>query len=790
MNDVIGWIEEHLDVRSWDGPEASVCCPFHDDQNPSANVNSDKAVWFCHKCNRGGKLSDLAKEAGFPPPPLNGRGKLGLGVEVCRYDYRDSEGRLSYQNVRFEPKGFRPYDPDAPAGAPEKEKWTHGGKERIPYHLPELLRAIEKGVPIWITEGEKDANNLQKLGQAATCNDGGWSAGMKYWRGFIEKYFKPGLRIVLCPDADVPGMKLMRHLGRLFILAGCRVKLIDFGFTVRKEHGEDVSDWLKAHTKEDLVQLVSSMPLLKQEDTEEISIEEEIESEVAEGKRKKQADKAIELASVCEYFHDEDIAYARLHINDHYENWKVRSKEFKTWLRRQFYIKEESSIGSQALEDALGVLEGKALFEGPQTTVHIRIAGDDSTIWVDLADKHWRAIRITGKEWTVDPDPPVRFRRAPGMESLPAPEDGGNLDTHLEPYLNMSADDKKLFISCLVAAFRPTGPYPVLGIHGEQGSAKSTAARMFRKLVDPNTASLRSMPREERDMVIAAQNGWIVNFDNLSHLPVWISDALCRIATGSGFGTRQLYTDDSEILFKAQRPVVINGIEDLATRGDLLDRSVLVNCIPLEEKQRISEKDFFKQFEDAKPRILGCLFNAVSTAIKNLPTIKVDSLPRMADFSEWMIAAEPALNWPEGTFLRVYRANRADANLLALEANPIVPVLIKHLEEVGGSWSGTASDLLQALEAQVGDRVLKARYWPKSARALSANIRRVAPNLRNSGMEVHLPEKNDKPKVFRLKLSTCGFASFAGKSGAEVPANPAKSQSFTSSLKTSEELLV
>ena len=130
------------------------------------------------------------------------------------------------------------------------------------------------------------------------------------------------------------------------------------------------------------------------------------------------------------------------------------------------------------------------------------------------------------------------------MEPLPYPVKGERLSVRLDCFLNMDEGDRKLFTACLLAAFRPKGPYPVLGIHGEQGSAKSTAARIFRTLVDPNTADLRSMPREERDLVIAARNGWCVNFDNLSHLPNWVSDALCRIATGSGFGVRQLYSDD------------------------------------------------------------------------------------------------------------------------------------------------------------------------------------------------------------------------------------------------------
>src|SRR5262249_30177683 len=134
--------------------------------------------------------------------------------------------------------------------------------------------------------------------------------------------------------------------------------------------------------------------------------------------------------------------------------------------------------------------------------------------------------------------------------------------------------DWRLVVSWLLAALRPVGPYPVLVVYGEQGSAKSSLVRVLRALVDPNTAALRRPPREERDLVIAATNGWLIALDNLSHLPDWLSDGLCCLATGSGFATRELYTDADEAIFAARRPVVLNGIEEVATRGDLLDRAI------------------------------------------------------------------------------------------------------------------------------------------------------------------------------------------------------------------------
>ena len=114
---------------------------------------------------------------------------------------------------------------------------------------------------------------------------------------------------------------------------------------------------------------------------------------------------------------------------------------------------------------------------------------------------------------------PVRFRRAPGMLALPAPVDGGSINS-LRPFLNLKNEhDFVLVVHWILAALRGEGPYPVLALAGEQGSAKSTTTKIIRSLVDPNVASLRSTPREERDLFISANNAFVLALDNVSGLP-------------------------------------------------------------------------------------------------------------------------------------------------------------------------------------------------------------------------------------------------------------------------------
>src|SRR5262249_44085160 len=211
---------------------------------------------------------------------------------------------------------------------------------------------------------------------------------------------------------------------------------------------------------------------------------------------------------------------------------------FRSWLSRLFYQTQHKTPGGQALADALNVLDGLALHDGPSFPTHLRVAGFDGKIYLDLADAEWRAVEIDAAGWRVVQEPPVRFRRPKGMRPLPEPVRGGSLE-ELRPLVNVRDEANWLvLVGWLAGAVPGRGPYPVLALAGEQGTAKTTLGRLMRRLLDPSVTMLRSDPRDARDLMIAAHNGWLVGYDNLSDLPGWLSDALCRLATGGGFGTR------------------------------------------------------------------------------------------------------------------------------------------------------------------------------------------------------------------------------------------------------------
>ncbi|HKC63803.1 MAG TPA: DUF3854 domain-containing protein, partial [Pyrinomonadaceae bacterium] len=484
--------------------------------------------------------------------------------------------------------------------------------------------------------------------------------------------------------------------------------------------------------------------------------------------RKSQATILVELAQDAELFHTEDFKpFATITVGSHRETWPLDSRGFRDYIARLFYDSQDSAPSSQAIQEAIGVLQGVARFKGEMRDVYTRLAEHEGAIYLDLCDENWRVVQITRDGWKVADESPVKFRRTRGMLPLPEPTRGNGLSL-LRSLVNVTDHDWPLVLAWLVTTFRPNRPFPVLALHGEQGSAKSTAARILRALVDPNKAALRSEPRDERDLMIAATNGWLVALDNLSRVQTWLSDGLCRLATGGGFATRELYANDEEVLFDAMRPVLLNGIEELATRSDLLDRAIILNLPTITEDRRRSERDVWGEFEQARPAILGALLDAVSHALRNLENVRIERLPRMADFALWATAAEEALGLPLGAFMAAYTGNREAANDLALEASPVVPAVIAFVEREK-LWTGSATELLKELNALAGDEAQKQQGWPKRGNILSGILRRLAPNLRNAGVGFSRLNRSGHKGSRQIQLEqTCILSSASSASSARV----------------------
>jgi hypothetical protein len=429
---------------------------------------------------------------------------------------------------------------------------------------------------------------------------------------------------------------------------------------------------------------------------------------------------------------------------------RLDSGAFRAWVSLVSRAAIGQSVNSSAIDEARLALQGLALYERPEKPVHVRVAEHEGVLYLDLGDDAGTCIECKAGGWTEIAQPPVKFLRPSGFRPLRRPVRGGSVN-ELRPFVNVSGDESfSLLLAWLVGGLRPGRPFPILAFQGEQGTAKTTAARVARRLIDPNVADVRSPPRCEDDLMVMAHNSHVVSVDNLSGMPPWLSDAFCRIATGGGLSKRAHYENADEVIVEALRPTILNGIDDIAGRADLAERSIVLTLEPIKKRQ--DEATFWAAFDEAAPRILGALLDAVCCALTNIEQVKIEELPRMADFAKWATAAEPALGLESGTVLRAYTENLAGAATVALEASPVA-VAVRRFVAGRGSWEGTAEELLATLNRLVSLETMTARGWPKDGSHLSGALRRAAVPLRAGGVHIEFTTTGrgkDKQRIVKL----------------------------------------
>ena len=321
------------------------------------------------------------------------------------------------------------------------------------------------------------------------------------------------------------------------------------------------------------------------------------------------------------------------------------------------------------------------------------------------------------------------------MDALPMPAEGGDIET-LRSFVNLESDKHfALIVAFLLASLYPSGPYPILVLNGEQGSGKSTLARVLRQLVDPNRADTRQPPSNDDALLVAADNGWMLNFDNLSSVSAWLSDALCRISTGAGFSRRRLFTNTDEVIVNVSRPVIINGIPDLATHSDLAARMLFVELPTISPENRRTESEYWNDFRTAAPGILGALLTGVAAVLKGQDQVRLEGNPRMADFARRAVAGLPAVGLDTDQFLDVYASSRDQARVALADSDPVAIAVVRIVNDGGGTWEGTSADLLLEFDRLMSDEPIF-RVLPRSPSAIGVRVRRLSQSLPVIGIGV------------------------------------------------------
>lgn len=447
----------------------------------------------------------------------------------------------------------------------------------------------------------------------------------------------------------------------------------------------------------------------------------------------------IDFVDKKDLFHTPDkIPYADIKIGGVRHTCKIDSREFREWLHERYYRENGDSPGTEAIQNALNTIKGRARIEGDERPVFLRVGRCNDKHYLDLCDSQWRAVEIDSEGWRVVESHllPLRFRRTSNMKALPYPVRGGDINA-LQEFLNVSSThDLALVSNWALATLLEQQNYPILVVQGGQGASKTTFCKILRALLDPNCVPLRTLPRNKDDLFTACNNNHIICFDNVADLHKEMSHNFCQIATGGGMGKRKQRADEDEVAFQVSRPILLNGLGNITPREDLASRTICIQLDSIADENYLSLTDLWKSFDVEHPRLLGALLDAMSAALKYLPKTKVSRGSRMKDFCEFSVASESAFPWKSGTFEAAYAENRGRVIESNVDNN-VTADAVRMLMEDRSNWLGTATDLLDDMEKVVDVRVARSRGFPKLPNHLSDKLNRAEPFLRHFGIEIH-----------------------------------------------------
>lgn len=458
----------------------------------------------------------------------------------------------------------------------------------------------------------------------------------------------------------------------------------------------------------------------------------------------------LDIADGCEYILSrERIPFVRLDAG----TFPIEGNEFIQWLDNKYRLNGGKPAGENCLRDATKKIARAARINGSEQELFLRVGYGDKlrqSIYVDLGRNDRKAVEITADGWKVTVDPVVHFKRTAAVGLLPTPESGGDINA-LRQYINVPNDEQWiLFVSWLVGCYSPFGTYPILIIQGDSGSAKSTATRILRQIIDPALPALLPYPKSPDVIVNHAFHNHLLTYDNLSGVSNDVSDALCTVASGSGFATRELYTNFGRAAFEFKRPVALNGIDNIARRNDLASRSLALYFHRVADGNRLTEAEVDYGVERILPGVLGAVFDAVAMALKNFHATDLGDLNyRISDWVKWSLASLPALPWGRDDYLRAMAENERVLTESVLNTDLVAQYVVQFMGE-REEWEGKCTDLYELVENFVSDRVRRSREWPDSPIGFGMRLTRAHPLLESLGIELAKVQRNRQSRSYRI----------------------------------------
>jgi NrS-1 polymerase HBD domain len=404
-----------------------------------------------------------------------------------------------------------------------------------------------------------------------------------------------------------------------------------------------------------------------------------------------------------------------------------------SWLRRLMWEEEGRSVSGEYLKMAAGTLSAHAEFSGEVRELYTRAAWHEGVLYYEL--RPGKVVRVGPGGWTFEGNPPVLFRHYVNLKALPDPEAGGSLDV-LDGLVNLKSErDRRLFKAYLVTLPLEHVGRPIFNASGAMGSGKTTIQRLIKRLLDPTAPE--TVRFDPRDFLQKAMHAYIIMLDNQNTIPEWAADTLCRLVTGEADSKRRLYTDDEDFIIELRRAALLNGINVPTDRGDVLDRSLVVELERIPDGERKTEEQLWELFAREHPALLGSLFDVLSKAIALKPSVKLSRRPRLADWGEYAAAVYEVMGWGAESFLRDWDEVVKVQNQATLDGSPVAQAIIKFMGDKD-EYTAASSEMhskLKVVAAQLGVDVERDKAWPKSARWLWRRIKEVLPLLVAAGIE-------------------------------------------------------
>jgi len=736
-------LEAHDCNPTYRGDHIEALCPHHDDRTPSLSISqgADGRALVC--CQAGCLTEDVVADLGMRMQDLFSKTATGSSRPriAATYRYEDADGRLLYEVVRNEPKGFRQRRPDGRGGW----SWNVRGVERVPFRLPAVLGAIKSGEVIYVVEGEKDVETMVRAGFTATTNAQGAGSWPSEWG---PRYFT-GAQVVVIADNDEPGRQHARKVASSLSGHAREVRVVELPDV--PEHG-DVSDYLVSHSVDDLREVVRAAPVWRHQGADKAAgVEEPGDDDLNQPEsepRRSQATQLVELANRDYRFgqSEDGSSFAVLRGGPNVALSLRGRSGLRTALAASYFAEHGKVPSASALTDALSVIEGTAN-ETEREVVALRVAVHHGGLVLDLGDSSGRAVVVEPGCWKIVERSPVLFRRSELTKALPVPVSGGKVE-ELAELVNIAEDTFRVVVGALVGALFAEVSHPILALLGLQGTGKTTAATMISTIIDPSAAPTRAPARNDTDWAVGASGSWVLVVDNISSVPGWLSDAWCRAVTGDGLVRRALYSDGDISVLALRRVLILTSIDPGALAGDLGERIIPVELVRIDGTSRRTEAELWATFQTHHPRILGGLLDIAAEVLDVLPTVTLAALPRMADFGRILAALDKVTGWDT---VSTYRLLGTEVAHDVVEADPVATAVAGLVPNVGDSWAGMVGQLYRELTPE-----RPSKDWPGNPRGLSGRLRRSAVALRATGVVVEIGSHRNKGTPVSITRESVG----------------------------------